>query len=86
MLLLLLSLFCFPTLIGGLVLFIIFIVCLAKRKKSLRIQKRVNALKDKANSWDVSEVIEFDPRTKILEADFNEMIGTFLWNYSVAVS
>lgn len=74
--------FCCPTLIGGLVLFIIFIVFLAKRKKSLRIQNRVNTLKDKANSWDESEVIKFDPRTKILEDDFNEMTGTFLENHS----
>ena len=77
--------FCWPTLIGGLVLFIIFIVFLAKRKKSLRIQNRVNTLKDKANSWDESEVIKFDPRTKILEDDFNEMTGTFLEDHSITI-
>ena len=76
---------CCSTLVGGFLLLIIFIVLLAKRRKSLRLKNRVDALKDKENSWDKSEIIEFDPRTKMLEVDFNEMTGTFLWNYLVAV-
>ena len=74
---------CCPTLIAGLVFLILFIVFLARRKKFHRIQNRVNALKDKANSWDESEIIEFDSGTKILEVDFNEMTGAFLQNQSL---
>ena len=67
--------FCCSTLIGGCFLLIIFIFFLAKKKKSLQLQSRCNALKDKANSWDDTEITEFDPRTKICEEDFTEMIG-----------
>ena len=66
---------CCPTLIGGLVLLVLFIVFLVKKKKSLRLQSCVNAVKDKANSWEDTEINEFDPRTKMLDSDFDEMKG-----------
>ena len=69
---------CCPTLLGGLVLLIVFMVFLVQRKKSLRLKSRVNALKDKANSWDDTEITEFDPRTKIREDDFNDMTGIIM--------
>ena len=75
--------FCCPSLIGGLVLLIVFLVFLAQSKKSRRLKNSVSALRDKANSWDDTEITDFDPRTKIREEDFNDMTGIILSSMKV---
>ena len=66
--------FC-STLIGGFVLLIVFLVFLRKRKSSQKLKSRISYLRDKANAWEDTEIVEFDPGSALLDSDFNEMIG-----------
>ncbi|KAL5261176.1 hypothetical protein ACHWQZ_G007025 [Mnemiopsis leidyi] len=65
--------FCCATVIGGIAFILFFIGILAKKRKSSRLQARVNTLKDKANSWEDNEIEDFDPKNVLKETDFNIM-------------
>ena len=70
--------FCCATVIGGIAFILFFIGILAKKRKSSRLQARVNTLKDKANSWEDNEIEDFDPKNVLKETDFNIMTGKYL--------
>ena len=44
---------------------------------SSKVRSRINELKEKANSWEETEVNEFDPKGALLDSDYNDMIGMF---------
>ena len=44
---------------------------------SSKVRSRINELKEKANSWEETEVNVFDPKDALLDSDYNDMIGMF---------